>query len=67
MTNITYRNNIVHCGILFRVSPECSYHRVALWVVPFPRLRVPGLVPSPSQSCWDGFRQHHLPAHLEKL
>lgn len=36
-------------------------------VVPFPRLRVPGLVPSPSQSCWDGFRQHHLSAHLEKL
>lgn len=40
---------------------------VALWVVPFPRLRVPGLVPSPSQSCWGWFRQHHLSAHLEKL
>jgi len=24
-------------------------------VVPFPRLRVPGLVPSPSQSCWGWF------------
>lgn len=28
---------------------------VALWVVPFPLLRVPGLVPSPSQSCWGWF------------
>lgn len=36
-------------------------------VVPFPRLRVPGLVPSPRNLVGDGFRQHHLPAHLEKL
>ncbi len=40
---------------------------VALWGGSIPRLRVPGLVPSPSQSCWGWFRQHHLSAHLEKL
>lgn len=40
---------------------------VALWVVPFPLLRVPGLVPHPRNLVGDGFRQHHLPAHLEKL
>ncbi len=69
MTNITLRNNIVHCGILFRGSCWCGYCTgVALWGGSIPAVAVAGFS-ALTLAILLGmvFRQHHLSAHLEKL
>ena len=40
---------------------------VALWVVPFPAVAGAGFSALTLAILLDGFRQHHLSAHLEKL
>ena len=56
MTNITLqKQHRTLWHFIPGLAPECSYHRGRPVGGSIPRLRVPGLVPSPSQSCWGWF------------